>query len=87
MVVAPTPVVALNRAVAVAEAQDPHTALDLVDALVLADYHVYHAVRASLLSRLGRTAEAADAYDRAAGLTPNVIEAAYLRRTRNALDA
>ncbi|MGX9672597.1 RNA polymerase sigma factor [Mycobacterium sp. HM-7] len=87
MAVAPTPVVALNRAVAVAEAQDPQTALDLVEALDLADYHVYHAVRASLLSRLGRTAEAADAYDRAAGLTANVIEEAYLRRTRDALDA
>jgi RNA polymerase sigma-70 factor (ECF subfamily) len=86
MAVAPTPVVALNRAVAVAEVQDPQTALDLVEALDLPGYHVYHAVRAALLTRLGRTAEAAEAYGRAAALTANPVEAAYLRRAREALD-
>lgn len=84
MAIAPTPVVALNRAVAVAEVQHPRRALDLVDELELPDYHVYHAVRASLLSRLGRTAEAADAYDRAAALAANPIEEAYLRGARDA---
>ncbi|MHA7664171.1 RNA polymerase sigma factor [Mycolicibacterium sp. HS_4_1] len=85
MIVAPTPVVALNRAVAIAEVHDPQTALDLVDAIDLPGYHVYHAVRASLLSRLGRTAEAADAYDRAADHAANPIESAHLRRARDAL--
>jgi RNA polymerase sigma-70 factor (ECF subfamily) len=86
MAVAPTPVVALNRAVAVAEVQDPQTALDLVEALDLPGYHVYHAIRAALLTRLGRTAEAAEAYGRAAALTANPVEAAYLRRAREAVD-
>ena len=85
MAIAPTPVVALNRAVAVAEVQHPRRALDLVDELELPDYHVYYAVRASLLSRLGRTAEAADAYDRAAALAANPIEEAYLRGARDAV--
>ncbi len=86
MAIAPTPVVALNRAVAVAEAQNPQTALDLVDELDLPDYHVYHAVRASLLSRLGRTAEARVAYDQAVARTVNPVEQEHLRRTRDALD-
>jgi len=85
MAIAPTPVVALNRAVAMAETQDPPAALDLVDTLDLAGYHVYHAVRAALLTRLGRTAEAVDAYDRAAALTANPVEEAYLCRARDAL--
>lgn len=85
MAIAPTPVVALNRAVAMAETQDPQAALDLVDTLDLAGYHVYHAVRAALLTRLGRTAEAVDAYDRAAALTANPVEEAYLCRARDAL--
>ncbi|MGB8404382.1 MAG: RNA polymerase sigma factor [Mycobacterium sp.] len=85
MTVAPTPVVALNRAVAVAETQDPQTALDLVEALDLTDYHVYHVVRASLLSRLGRSSEAADAYDQAAALATNSVEKAHLRRACDAL--
>ena len=85
MVVAPTPVVALNRAVAIAEVHDPQTALDLVDAIDLPGYHVYHAVRASLLSRLGRTAEAVEAYDRAADHAANPIESTHLRRAGDAL--
>ncbi|TLH66840.1 RNA polymerase subunit sigma-24 [Mycolicibacterium aubagnense] len=87
MAIAPTPVVALNRAVALAEVAGPQAALDLVEALDLKDYHVYHVVRASLLSRLGRTAEAAEAYDRATALATNPVERAHLRRTRDALDA
>jgi RNA polymerase sigma-70 factor (ECF subfamily) len=85
MAVAPTPVVALNRAVAVAETQDPQTALDLVEALDLTDYHVYQVVRASLLSRLGRSSEAAEAYDQAAALATNSVEKAHLRRACDAL--
>jgi RNA polymerase sigma-70 factor (ECF subfamily) len=85
MFVAPTPVAALNRAVAVAETQGPQAALGLVEALGLDGYHVYHAVRAALLRRLGRTAEAADAYDRAAASTGNAAEQAYLRRARDTL--
>ncbi|CAM5678541.1 RNA polymerase sigma factor [Mycolicibacterium aubagnense] len=87
MAIAPTPVVALNRAVALAEVADPQVALDLVEALDLRDYHVYHVVRASLLCRLGRTAEAAEAYERAAALAANPVERAHLRRTRDALGA
>jgi RNA polymerase sigma-70 factor, ECF subfamily len=85
MAVAPTPVVALNRAVAVGETQGPGPALDLVEALDLGDYHVYHAIRAALLRRLGRVAEAAQAYDEAAARTSNAAEQAYLRRARDAL--
>ena len=85
MDVAPTPVAALNRAVAVAEIQGPQAALDLVEALDLDGYYVYHAVRAALLRRAGRTAEAADAYDQAAARTGNAAEQAYLRRARDSL--
>jgi len=87
MAISPTPVVALNRAVAVAETDGPEAALALVEALDLSGYHVYHAIRAALLDRLGRSAEAADAYDRAADRTSNAAEQAYLRRARDALRA
>jgi len=80
MAIAPTPVVALNRAVAVSEVHGPGPALALVEALDLGDYHVYHAIRAALLDRLGRTAEAAEAYEAAATRTSNAAEQAYLRR-------
>ena len=76
---------ALNRAVAVAEIQGPEAALALVEALDLGGYHVYHAVRAALLRRTGRSTEAASAYDRAAALTSNAAEQAYLRHARDAL--
>jgi len=80
----PTPVVALNRAVAVAEVEGPGAALEIVDTLAGLDgYHVYHAVRADLLRRLGRAAEAAAAYDRAAARTENAAERAYLRAARD----
>ena len=85
MAIAPTPVVALNRAVAVAETQGPQTALALVEALDLDGYHVYHAVRAALLRRLGRAAEAAGAYEQAAARTSNAAERAYLLSARDAL--
>jgi RNA polymerase sigma-70 factor (ECF subfamily) len=85
MAISPTPVVALNRAVAVAETRGPEAALALVEALDLDGYHVYHAIRAALLDRLGRSAEAADAYDRASDRTGNAAEQAYLRHARDAL--
>ncbi|WP_460061288.1 RNA polymerase sigma factor [Streptomyces sp. YKOK-I1] len=77
---APSPVVALNRAVAVAEAEGARTALDLLDALDLDGYHVFHAVRADLLRRLGRRAEAARAYASALALAENPAERAYLEK-------
>ncbi|MEU9479359.1 RNA polymerase sigma factor [Streptomyces sp. NPDC048191] len=80
MAVAPSPVVELNRAVAVAETEGPARALELVDALELGRYHVLHAVRADLLRRLGRTAEAAAAYGLAAELAGSEAERAYLER-------
>jgi RNA polymerase sigma-70 factor (ECF subfamily) len=81
----PSPVVALNRAVAVAEVEGPQAALALVDALDLDGYHLYHAVRADLLVRAGRRAEALAAYERAIPLTDNAAERAFLaRRLREA---
>ncbi|MEN3607960.1 RNA polymerase sigma factor [Plantactinospora sp. ZYX-F-223] len=85
LALAPSPVVALNRAVALAEVAGPAPALALVDDLDLGTYHVFHAVRADLLRRLGRTAEAALAYDAAAALTGNAVEQDFLRRSRQAL--
>jgi RNA polymerase sigma-70 factor (ECF subfamily) len=78
MAVTPSPVVALNRAVAVAETDGPRQALDLVDALDLDGYHVLHAVRADLLCRLGRDTEAARAYERAVALTDSPAQRAFL---------
>ncbi|MEW2180140.1 RNA polymerase sigma factor [Streptomyces sp. NPDC005406] len=85
LAVAPSPVVALNRAVAVAEVTGPHEALALLDGLELGGYHVFHAVRADLLRRLGRVAEAAAAYEAAARLTDNRAEQDFLRHRRDAL--
>jgi RNA polymerase sigma-70 factor (ECF subfamily) len=76
----PTPVVALNRAVAVAEVSGPAVALPLVEALDLDRYHLFHATRADLLKRLGRHAAAEAAYARAAELTDNAAELDFLRR-------
>ncbi|MFF2367455.1 RNA polymerase sigma factor [Streptomyces sp. NPDC058122] len=87
MSLAPSPVVALNRAVAVAETQGPDTALALVEELDLEGYHAFHAVRAELLRRLGRDAEALRAYDAAIELTGSAPERARLERTRAALAA
>ncbi|MFG2573828.1 RNA polymerase sigma factor [Streptomyces sp. NPDC048481] len=85
MAVAPSPVVALNRAVAVAETEGPRPALDLVDALPLGGYRVWHAVRADLLRRLGRATEAAAAYDAALALSESPAERAFLERRRREL--
>jgi RNA polymerase sigma-70 factor (ECF subfamily) len=83
--IAPTPVVALNRAVALAEVAGPAAALEAVDELPLADYHLYHATRADLLRRLSRDTEAAAAYDRAITLAENAAERAFLTTRRATL--
>jgi RNA polymerase sigma-70 factor (ECF subfamily) len=83
--IAPTPVVALNRAVALAEVAGPATALEAVDELALDDYHLYHATRADLLRRLDRTTEAVAAYDRAIALAENAAERAFLAARRASL--
>jgi RNA polymerase sigma-70 factor, ECF subfamily len=85
MSLAPGPVVALNRAVAVAELEGPAPALALVDALDLDAYYLFHAVRADLLRRLGREREAATAYDRAIASTDNAAERQFLRGRRHEL--
>jgi RNA polymerase sigma-70 factor, ECF subfamily len=82
---APSPVVALNRAVAVAEVEGPDAALGLVDGLQLHGYQLFHAIRADLLRRLGRNAEAALAYEAAIARTENAIERAFLQRRRRAI--
>jgi RNA polymerase sigma-70 factor (ECF subfamily) len=82
MAVAPGPIVALNRAVAVAEVHGAPAALAIVNALDLEGYYLSHAIRADLLRRLGRDAEADAAYARAAGLTANAAERAYLEERR-----
>ncbi|MBB4905167.1 RNA polymerase sigma factor [Actinophytocola algeriensis] len=80
MVVAPTPVVALNRAVAVAELRGPAEALDLVDALALDRYHLHHSVRGNLLRRLGRPDEAAAAYETALRMATTDADRTVVRR-------
>lgn len=81
----PSPVVALNRAVAVAELDGPDVALALVDRLPLDGYHAFHATRAELLRRLGRVADARAAYGRAIELAGNTAEVVYLERRRGQL--
>ena len=83
--VAPTPVVALSRAIAVAEVDGPAAALAIVDQLDLAGYHPFHAARADLLRRERRTTEAVEAYTRAIDLATNSAERAYLRSRRGEL--
>jgi RNA polymerase sigma-70 factor, ECF subfamily len=85
MAVAPSPVVALNRAVAVAEVHGPEAALALVDGLDLGGYHLFHAIRADLLRRLGRDAQAAAAYEAAIAGSDNAAEREFLRRRRQPL--
>jgi RNA polymerase sigma-70 factor (ECF subfamily) len=80
LAVAPTPVVALNRAIAIGEVHGPAAALALVDELDLDNYHPYHASRADLLRRLGRHSEAAAAYQRAAAMAPTDAERDFFRR-------
>jgi RNA polymerase sigma-70 factor (ECF subfamily) len=76
----PSPVVALNHSVAVAEARGPDAGLSIADELAddLDGYHLFHATRAAFLSKLGRTVEATVAYERARGLTANAAEQAFL---------
>ena len=85
----PSPVVALNRSIAVAELDGPDVALAAVDRLeeALAGYHAFHATRADLLRRLGRSDASRVAYDRAVELSGNTAEIAYLTRRRNQLGA
>ena len=83
--IAPTPVVALNRAVALAEVHGAETALAAVDQLEIEGYHLLHATRADLLRRLGRVAEAAQAYDAATALATNAAEREFLQRRRREL--
>ncbi len=83
----PSPIVALNRAIAVAELDGPEVALAAVDRLAdkLAGYHAYYATRADLLRRLGRSRESRAAYDKAIELAGNTAETAYLTRRRDQL--
>jgi RNA polymerase sigma-70 factor (ECF subfamily) len=81
----PSPVVALNRAVAVAEVDGPDAALTLVDGLELDDFHLYHAIRADLLRRMGRDSEAAHAYEAAIVRTENAAERNLLQHRLQAL--
>ena len=78
LAISPTPVVAMNRAIAVGEVQGPAAGLALIDALALDNYYSYHATRADLLARLGRDREAADAYERGAALAPTESEREFL---------
>jgi RNA polymerase sigma-70 factor, ECF subfamily len=86
MAVAPSPVVALHRAVAVAEVSGPGAGLALIDGLELPRHRLFHAVRADLLRRLGRRAEAAAAYDAAMALAGNEADRTFLRQRRAALE-
>ncbi|MDH6144357.1 RNA polymerase sigma-70 factor (ECF subfamily) [Kitasatospora sp. GP30] len=81
----PSPMVALNRAVAVSEIEGPAAALRLVDDLELGAFHLFHAIRGDLLARLGRGGEARQAFDAAARLTDNQAEHAYLIARRDRL--
>jgi RNA polymerase sigma-70 factor, ECF subfamily len=83
----PSPVVALNRAVAVAEVEGPRAALVIVDHLDLRRYYLFHAIRADLLRRLDRDREAATAYETAIALTDNAVERNFLLRRRQSLGA
>ena len=81
----PSPIVRLNRAIVLAELDGPEVALAQVDALPLDGYHIFHATRADLLRRLGRSQESRAAYDRAIELTGNAAETAHLIRRRDQL--
>jgi RNA polymerase sigma-70 factor (ECF subfamily) len=83
--IAPGPIVALNRAVAVGEVEGPHAALTLVDRLDLERYYLFHAIRADFLQRLGRHQEAALAYDAAIARCENAAEREFLRHRRAAI--
>jgi RNA polymerase sigma-70 factor, ECF subfamily len=84
MAIAPTPVVALNRAVALAEVEGPAAGLVVIDSLDLHTYHLFHAARADLLQRLGRHAAATDAYNAALATTINAAQRTFLERRQAA---
>ncbi len=81
----PSPIVALNRAIAIAELDGPEVGLAMVDKLPLETYHAWHATRADLLRRLGRSDDARAAYDAAIAATDNEAERNYLSRRRGSL--
>ena len=83
--IAPSPVVAMNRAIAIGELRGPGAGLDLLDGLDLDGYHLFHAARAELLARLGRAPEAAAAFEQALARTTNGAERELLLRLRDAL--
>jgi RNA polymerase sigma-70 factor (ECF subfamily) len=83
----PTSVVAMNRAIALAEVRGPQPALDILDGLDLAGYHLFHAARADLLRRLGRHDEASRAYSRAAALAPSDAERIFLTESLDTIRA
>jgi RNA polymerase sigma-70 factor (ECF subfamily) len=85
MTVAPTPVVALNRTIAVAEVDGPAVAVSELDRIALEDYQPFHSTRADLLRRLGRDADAAAAYRRALDLTTNAAERRFLESRLRAI--
>ena len=87
MSIAPSPIVAVHRAVAIAEIEGPEAGLGLVDELGLEGYQPYHAIRADLLRRAGRTAEASEAYRAAIDLTENAVERDFLERRLRELTA
>jgi RNA polymerase sigma-70 factor, ECF subfamily len=86
LAIAPSPIVALNRAVAVAEVEGPGAALAIVDELGLDNYYLFHAIRADLLRRLGRGDEARQAYAAAIARTENAKERQFLERRRRETD-
>jgi RNA polymerase sigma-70 factor, ECF subfamily len=89
--ISPSPVIALNHAAAVAMSEGPDRGLACIDALSaggdLREYHLFHAARADLLRRLGRTGEAVEAYNRALTLARNPVEQAFLRRRLEQISA
>jgi len=87
LAIAPGPVVALNRAVALAEVDGPHAALTAIERLDLDRFYLFHAIRADLLRRLGRAADAALAYDAALARCENAAERGFLTRRRDELRA
>jgi len=85
LMIAPSPIVAVNRAVAVAEVEGPDAALTLLDGLDLENYYLFHAVRADMLRRLGRNVEAATAYEAAIARTNNLTEREHMQRRLDGL--
>jgi len=87
LAITPTPIVALNRAIAVAELDGPQVALDLTDKLPLHGYYLYHAIRADLLRRLGHKGQAEAAYRAAIEHTDNAAEIAFMKQRISAIRA